>query len=819
MGLQITKIVPDATIQNYVNSVYVDVGVLDNEPYSRVGAISLQQKQFGGSFSVELENYNNSYGYAEGDTVKAFRVGNTNYFGKIMKLAPNAGPGAGMVITVSGELRPQSLKYYDNVSFSSATPFIRPDGSIVPQPFVPPLENHYRLAGLDAAMILARLSSRAGLAFTGGLPFSYPVWQWGVSGTSVLQAMDEITRHACGHTLLRFGSTGTYATVLPFLGAGPRTFTYKWSELLDDFNPEIEKTSFTDVILEPSSDMTPWNSTYAGMPQSIGAVSFSAGPTNSSDILSGGSQESTDWVFPFVPGNNWIRFISSITDYKLKLKDYTGESWMWAAKPHVERSLSYAAFGRYSGSELFHTPAEYTSSTVPDRDPTLFDYDLLYSWSLASKKFESQGDILPELVVVPGDKVPRFNGTFDIPFSNQFTAQLYGYGLQQYQPNTAVPGSIGTLAPSYYSVPVFADENCSIPGFAPDGTFYIGVRPNNILVRETSELQPAVIPGKILELSPEYIVDISPNGVLRRVKNLQPNSTVDVRNSALTTRDNGFVIYWREGDNSDAAKEQRLSKLQDVINLMSGNNPQRIAYDAIVLDSSDNVTVGELELGAGLQNTLQIVSATIIDQDATPRILVKSTHLPSKAFKKKFKLGQMATSPDGTRLMVNAPTSYKTSSTQSGAPSEAATAIEGTWTLFKFPRVTYTPTIICRVGIGQAGEFSYSGILPRQPQNPKNVSGALFTDYWRSGINHCANFISIYAAYLATRFVSFQNSVPYKGGDIPQPGDDIVITGIPQRNSLVGSGSVRGRCIEAGISGGPGQGIKVNFTCGRFESF
>lgn len=804
MAVQLNKIITEETITKHKNVVHVSFDILSGISASKVSNLRLTHNQLGGSFSVTLENYHTSYSFQEGDFVTAVRIGGNAYRGTVTKLKDSIGK-QGITLTVEGDLKPINRKTYDNVSFSNATPFLRPDGSLVDPNIHPLIPNHYRLIGLDASMVVQRLSSRSGIPLATSLPFSYPIWSYEVIGSSVLEALNDLAKHACANAILRFESNLSTVRFVPF-GKTVNKFEYDFSELENDFEPEIEETEFSDIILTPSSDITPWNSTYAGTPQSLGTITFSAGPSNASDFTTNTTQSSDDWQFPYAPGNVWVRYVGSAQTFKSKVGLAFGHTNLWASRPHVERVLNYSSFGTFGGASNFIQEPSYESLNVGNRNPDIVDYDMLYEWSLASKRFESQGDILPELIVVPGENVPEFNTTFNIPFDNQFTAQLLDYGLPKYAPNSSVPGPIGRITPSYFSCSVYRDEACSERGFAKDGSFYIGLRPNNVPIKQNTFFQPLTATDDTFTPLGAFGVDVYAPTVQYAIDTVKDRPAPFIHEGQVVSdaHEPILLIHYAKGNNASGINDERIEQLTALLNKMKADG-----YDAIQVNANTGTQ--------NLTRKFQILNIDIVDTDTVPKIKIKTDRYPRLSVDNApFSLAKMLRSVKGYVISEDAPSGVVYSSTKSGTLNEVATNIEGKWTLFKLPRVTYTPTCLCKVGIGQAPVFSYSGLLPYQPSNPKNISGGLFTDYWRDSTGHVYNFLRIFSSYLAQKFVSFSITVPYKGGKIPQPGDEITVKRIPKAIRGLGT-TVKSICTETTFD--VNNGARVTIQCGRFETF
>lgn len=156
-----------------------------------------------------------------------------------------------------------------------------------------------------------------------------------------------------------------------------------------------------------------------------------------------------------------------------------------------------------------------------------------------------------------------------------------------------------------------------------------------------------------------------------------------------------------------------------------------------------------------------------------------------------------------------------TQAPDSGTVDQAAEPLEGSWTLYALKRRTYTPKILCPIGNGQP-MYAFNGTLPYQPVNPKVVGGSLVTDYWRSG-GHAEKLIRALSVYLDQDFYSFNIRVPYKGGSIPQVGDIVKVSGIPNLNSFRGGATIESKVTQVSFSADFSSGAILTINCGRLS--
>lgn len=752
----------------------------------KVRNFSISQTQLGGTFSFDVIGTDQAL--QEG----VFGAVYNNYAGVIEKAGVDIS-GNGILTSYSGRLSGITTRSYDNVSFSSATPFIRDGGQLVDQPFLPSYDNHYRLIDLRASTVLNTLANRAGYAIQGSPAIDYLVWRYEVIGGVTLESLNEVAKYGGSNAVLR--TSGIH--IIPW-GGYVNQKNYAFEDILDGIKPEIERTEFTHVVVSPSSDITPWNSTYDGTPESLGSLDFTAGKVNVADLGGEGIQKSADWNYPKDGNNNfWVRFTGNVEEFKSSISQSFNETEMWDARQHTDGRVSFDTFDTfYAGAQ----PRQYDSISIPATPSGFVDLDLLYTWGTASKKFESQGDILPELLVVPYEQDNNITA-FDVDSEDLFNSKLIGYGKFSGVSGYA-NGDAPDLSPNVaYKCNAYKDAACTQVGFAKDGSFYVGLNPHN---------NPVI---SVVGMATQPIVDTSESGLVLRnddftVTVLQdsqtseyPIATVNQQASPILSADGKkievteriVIVEYKKG-NSSVSNEDRISSLQELSALFA-----RTSYPGIALVDSDRA--------------FAVNSSVVVDtgENQTPKLRVPVDNLPSDTSftDARFSVRKLYRNSFGTTSStITKDVLITTFGSTSGTPSQQVKAVEGKWTLFKMPRKTYVPTLVSRVGDTTVTAFYGNESLTFG--NPKNVSGSLITDH-KLANSHARNLCSLLSDYLSRPFYSFTFTVPFFGNNQPEVGDLITVTGVPY------FGSVSSICIGSDLTGDESSGVRVRISCGRFD--
>lgn len=788
MAVQLNKVRPDEPSGNGAVEVYAPLSFpLVN--VEELESFSITQTQLGGSFNF---------------TVIGERPSLENVFGTIFKTFAGVVEKSGVDISSSGintvhegRLSGISYKSYDNVSFSNSTPFVKPSGQIVPEPLLPSFDNHYRFLNLTASQVITILCQRAGYALRGiNLPIDYPVWRYEVIGGVTLESINEVAKAGGANAILR--DNGVW--VIPY-GSSLGTVVYEFEDLLDNIRVRSEKTEFSQVVVQPSTDITPWNSTYEGTPEQLGTVEFKAGVINTADASSVTQiQKSDDWTYPKEGTNNqWIRYTGEARYFKSSISQNFNEVALWDARPHSEGRVTFGSFGTfYAGAST----KLYEEEEITPTSPGNIDVDVLYSWGTASKKFQSQGDILDELIVVP-DEQSAFNNTFGVNCGDLYTTQLLGYGLG------SIPSSVGSwqvgdldfLPTRFYTCDVYKDDACTDKGFAADGSFYIGLRPHNVPKLAVVGLNPQPVydasntPNSYLELDSGYTVDVQKASDTSQYPiasvGSSPDPLVTVSTKKVEVQDNAVIVYYKRGQMTDAVKQERLTKLTVLRDLLA-----RSKYDGIKLNNHDR----QFEV------TGSVLIDTEDDQELKLKVITGILPNDQNFVNERFKLVKLYNIGDHLIFTNTSAVATIVSSGTSGTPSQQVQEINGKWTLYKLPRRTYTPTIVTDVSTVTATAY-YNETIPTG--NSKTVSSSLITDHTTPG-SHAMDLSRLLAQYLRGSFYSFQASVVYNGGNMPQIGDRVIVRNVPV------FGDVASVCTESSLSGDSG-GVTVRVSCGRFD--
>lgn len=774
-------------------------------PSKYVGNYNIQLTQYSGSFSIEYAMQAGTIFQNDEEITVGTFAGNS--FQGVVEAFDRGISRQGLTYTISGTLRPAALNYNVNLSLASADPFVRPNGQLIPTPPVPAdIQNYYQLFGMDSTQAYRIIAQATGAAVeTIGSLDNYPIWRHVISNTTIPQALQGIAQLAGGQVVLRWdGAQGRY--VIKPWGQPIRNFTYEFRQTLDGVRKRTEITEFTDVVITPSSDITPWNSTYAGVPQQVAQVQFKAGPTNEIDNSMGmGLYQNSGWFFPQFAGNRWIRFITDPFDFSSKIYNNFGVYRMWAVQPATERNFTFSTSNTRDLSI-----AERNSNEVTELQPyntVNQDYDVLFSWTRAVKKIESQGDIFPELYVLPSNKAPRYTQDFNTNSQNVFNCSLLGYRLiNSSLANSTGPSSHKTLTPLGYGIPVFSDPFCTQPGFAPDGSFFIGLQPNsdNYTIYPNSYKGGQPEPGEIYTKEmPGYTIDFYSNPTA----SLEPGSVVNDTSSTVTQK--YAVVHWKKSEpESDELKAERQQKMKELENIFRGRNPDgsaipedaRILWDMVATSFDTSSFRGRIFHFLVYARFVNDTTMTVMIDNLPPQ-----DKLNQPLILKKAKVSGIGDVPIGPVI----PTAQN--SDNSGTVDQAVQPLEGNWTLYALHRRTYPPTAICPVG-QESVFYSYSGQYPYQPENPKTISSGLITDFMNEDNSHIGRLAKRISAYLGQEFISFNIRIPNLGQEIPMPGDSVTVTNIP----LVGATTAIGEVISTTLSGDRG-GHFVDVQCGRLE--
>lgn len=801
MGFQLTKRIQDAQIDIWRKRVPISFSL--PVPHSSVISVNVSHGEKGGSFELVLENYFNSNTFVENEVIEILRVGNLSYTGIVETIGDGA-DRSGIVKVITGSLRTPAQKYSINMSFSSATPYIRPNGQLINQPFLPIINNHYRLIGLDAGMVVRTLSQRTGLTVANALPFSYPVWRFEVISGGAIEAISEIANYACAHTVLRFDGP-SHLQFIPWGADGIRTFRYRWGDTMGGIRPQYEISEFTDVVVQGSSDMTPWNSTYAGLPESLGQASFKAGPTNTLEVAGGRLVESSDdWVFPEIPGNKWISYRTEHGHFADQFVQMLGVTGVWSSKP-ANQTYNFTPRPQLDWASLAtgdFDPDEEEGQAAAPVDTNVADYKLLYTWNLATKQIEPQGDIYPEVYVLPSNYAPRFTRGFDYDADNAFNCKLEGYGRLFPAADIGNPGVVGRMTPNGFGIPVYADPELNVPGFAADGSFWIGLHPHqNVVYTAPTPPQPKVDPDKIVQFgSEDYRVNIQNDVTKLPIEDEieKPNPAIDTRTKQVVVPENRILVTARTDKTGDEAKKDRKAKITALLKQVYSEGLNMLMTERDTTDFGGQIfwlrCTGFFRITDGTELLISTESLPPWSDEDSPLVMGKQVV---------SQFGPVYEKPPATVEKKD----------ESGTIDQATQPIEGNWSLYALKRKCYPALTMTPVGSPQLF-FSYSGMYPYQPVNPKTVESSLLTDYWSAApeLTHLGRFARELSLYLGQRFCSFSIQVPYLGEDeIPQPGDEVEVYDIPGQVS-----TAKAQVTQVTFDASRG-GVFLTITCGRLS--
>jgi hypothetical protein len=773
--------------------------VANNSDINALMSFTLNHRQEGGDFSFELENYVNSFSFEQNQIINVLTIEGRTYTGIVTNVIDSV-TSAGIGLRVSGQLTSGLARSIPAISFSCSAPFVNPGSGLMPQPFAPLVDNHYRLLDLRASTVISILGQRAGINVSTALPIDYPIWGFEASDGSGYSAINNIAMAAGANAVVRFGQISEIALISH--GSALESYTWSFSELDNGVEPDSERTEYTHVELSPSSEMTPWNSTYAGFPVQIGSISFQAGADSGSDSSSRGTTSSNnEFIFPETQGNSWVTMnVLDGTEFSQALYSTFGISNVWKAVRTGTQIVNYGeSFYRLSSAFLGDTRA-YPEIPVISYKST-DNYDVLYRWSLAVKRFESQGDIYPYLYVVPSQYASENNPNFNIDSSEVFNCRPY-FGSKT--PGIPAPAPPGITVPSLpgYIVPIFSNENCTGFGAASDGSFWVGIEPLPGRLGHGDlggyQVQVSAVPEDTFTFGPDLSL------VVREVPRTLPINAAESISTKPIVGVNGRLGYIKEDIVAVIANKDTFDERKAVLSNFSKK----------YLNEFDTFIIPPEHVGSsGKRKKMLIRAATLVDDDKAkfpdgPVLRVRVDVVPDYDYDGPVTIGKSyVTSGMGIAVEKTAP--FARILNDSGLVDENVGPIAGEWSLYALPRRVYVPSIISTIGLGNAtAQLFYDGARPPNMPVVKSVSSGLVTDFNTHGKFLCETL----ANYLGSPFLSFQASKIYLNDGIPQPGDQLSITGVPKR------GTITALVTDVSITIQPGQGMTISANCGRLPT-
>lgn len=813
MVLRLTKTITDATIDAQRERIYVPLTILNGISISDyLLDFNMSLSQSGGSFSAKIARYGDYPRFVENQYVTVFSRGQDTFIGIIENISFSVG-SEGKTIEYSGSIVSVGIRNNIKATFESADPFTI-DGQIVNSALannfpVVNFSNYYRYLGLSSSVLLNALSSISGIPVSVvSMPIGYPIYKYVVEQGRVYQAAEEISKMAGANAIVR-SVNGIFGIYILGWNDYIRAFNYDFSDCLSGIQGKYEKSEFDAVMVQSSSEMTPYNSTFAGPPEQVTQISFEAGQHKLSDLSNGPASTSTQdsWIYPETPGNQWVEYETDGFATSLMLNF---GSPVWDVKYINERQ-------EYSTLINNLLDGSYTDTFVDQGySYTTTAYKVLLRWDRAVYKLSNNGDMYPYLLVLPGN-APSFVDTFNVN-SNLYSVDLVGktdlpLGITANCPPPAA--SFGGFNPNYPSggkvVPVYSNpELTGLPGFAEDGTGYIGIYPKPTSgvyyyvtyntkwdVQELKNISGtrAVIQGK-----PSAPVEKS----VIKIVDLQTNKAINPTTAATTwdpATDPSNVLSKKTMKvtlltGTDSEKKTRLKKIVDL--MLNGK------YDVVVMPYGSYTRSVEIDtFGLSTDKLSLIINLKKPVYETYDGSLIVSTKSETDVERDHSSKEEVSYIPDLITL------------NDSGFVNQRGNQLlKGSWTLFGFKRKTYPVT--CIKSIVQPDQVFV--IYNNQPygliaKNVKSVSSSLITDCFRSDMTstHAYRLCDYYATYLSQNFTSFNISVPDYGTDIPQVGDKIVLSGVPDE------GTIEGKIVSVSLKVSASGGSVIDIQCGRLE--
>jgi len=810
VAVKLTKIIPDATLDNWRKSVFVALDIFDGLSPSVIGSFNLNMSQNGGTFTLVLENQFNSHTYVKNQFVTVFRRGSLEYTGTINELIPGRTKG-GVALTITGTVNPPAIKYISKCTFMSNQKFTVPDF-----PTTTALANDKTAFEDDetikflgnsnfsptVAEVMQNIAAFSGVAINVDqvieLPqqLNYKVYRYVLGANNVFDALEELAK-ACGcNAVTRMISPGVFGVFIVDHQRRVFNHTYEFSDTLDGLEPASTVTDFTGLVIHGSSDITPYNSSYAGVPESVGTISFESGPVALIDFSKGEGvvQKQDQWEFPEEETQNkWSQItIDPTAEHTFtEISRNLPVTQCWDYKLVSENPVTFSSLTNQFLSNFTITGVN-PSAPKPDSNVlTRRVFKYLVSWAKAVYTLKQVGDIYPKVLVIPRD-APDMVERFDIP-DNEFNTKLFSYSVFAGNTlNANLPSKLSLITPSGYSINVFKNKNLTQMGFTQDGGCYIGLIP-----RSRQVLGLPVYPQ--LQMVQTSVTEIT--GVQFDTVDFTLGSDVVVVTSANYVAVDGFVT---------------LASF-----LRGKRNPNLTTEYSIVRATSsktadpNNYTIREI-----LEETLP--DGTQNKDKALIKIANKARKTTTGDKFYFAKADSVGLNQESLRELVN-PNNNKVLILDSGVVQQNRESLKGEWTLYGFRRKVYTPTLVASLST-PGMYFLYDIDDPNDSLtnaqkieqvagfNPREISSSLITDFLAplEFFTHLSQLALKIKEILNTEYFMFSPTFMDRGQPIPEVGDSLTIN-----NGLAQGQAITSKVIGWNLSVSRQGGSRITINCGR----
>jgi hypothetical protein len=146
------------------------------------------------------------------------------------------------------------------------------------------------VSGLTFKRAVKELCDRHNLQYEilGGI--DYKMFKYYYSGENVLNALEELAHMAGANCVLTPTGGDMIVRIIPWGGSSGVSNTLLWKEdCLSDLSITRDKPNYTHLVVEPSNEMTPYNSAYFGPLEKVSDISVNIGPTGLKDKVYGDS--------------------------------------------------------------------------------------------------------------------------------------------------------------------------------------------------------------------------------------------------------------------------------------------------------------------------------------------------------------------------------------------------------------------------------------------------------------------------------------------------------------------------------------------------
>lgn len=805
MAIRLTTGVNNSVANVQRRNLFVQLNILNNMDIgASLTEFNLNFTQAGGSFRATIAMVPGAPSFVENQYVTVFSRGSDSFTGIIEKPGFNVG-GEGAFRTYSGTIVTPGIRRNLRASFETADPYLL-NGSVADNVLANSnvevsFSNYYRLFGMSALRIMQIMSSITGVPVVPiNVPFDYPVNRYVVDQNRLYSAVEDLAKYAGANAIVRSAS-GIQGIYVLGWNATMTNHSYDFWETIGGVTGEFEKSEFDAVIVQSSSEMTPYNSTFAGPPEQITTIAFEAGQHSLTDLghTVGSTSTQDSWFYPYSPGNQWVRHTSDGFASNMMLNF---GSPVWDVKTLASRIDYNSVVSNIMGSVYSDTAVGFSTSYE------VTEYEVLLRWNKAVMKLTNLGDVYPYLFMIPGN-APSYLTTFNVN-TDVFSVDLMG---KTDFPVSSVladcPAQFTVNLPSFgTAVPLYNSPDISMEGYAEDGTAYIGLYPRPAVgVEEIVTFDPTVREDSlhkfkytraVLQGKPKTNVDPSETRVDPATSNKNVNLSnatdydPDTGNSA-SVGDRSMRITITEG--TDAQKKERIKKILD-----------RIAHrglDVVVIPYGDYFRSLDVRSIAMSSDKLAIIimlnKAVRYDYDGT-------LYMSDKAMSE----NERDTSPKEKASYSN---TYVNLFDSGFVNQRANTPLKGEWTLYGLKRRTYPVTAIASTKVSDVTLIFNNQSYELLARNPKTVSSSLITDSFRGTMEntHLYKFASFYASYLSQDFTSFSFQVYDDGSALPQVGDSVTLNNVPY------VGVLTGKVTSVTLSVTPSSGSLISIQCGRLE--